>query len=444
MEPSPAAAGQQGQQQASTSSGASAGSSQGAQQQQQQQQQLPPTHKPLTHNPPTSPKSTPWPSPATGSPFPQLARPDDSTVGVISSSGRADRMSPTAAPWVAVPPAAAGGPPSSQLMTGKPVQGLIQAEARMPLVVQPAASTAAGFKAAAKAIQSAEDLKAFLGSDTAKGFVGFILALNAAVGGTKLGQQVALSPVLQQLKSMLDDLYRLVDSTPAVQQSLRYGNPAFRTWFGAMSEQAPGMMQQLLPQELSGAAIELLPYWLDSFGNPTRIDYGTGHETTFVAFLYCLAALGLVTEVDNAALVCVVFNRYLELMRHIQTTFWLEPAGSHGVWGLDDYQFLPFVWGSGQLVGHPLIRPKSIHNTELLEAYGEQYMYLACVKFVKTVKKGSLHETSPMLDDVSSVPNWGKVNSGMIKMYQVEVLSKFPIMQHFLFGSLLPFERNKL
>jgi hypothetical protein len=65
-----------------------------------------------------------------------------------------------------------------------------------------------------------------------------------------------------------------------------------------------------LPQELAGAAVELLPYWLDSFGNPTRIDYGTGHETAFVAFLYCVAALGLVTEADRAALVCVVFNRW--------------------------------------------------------------------------------------------------------------------------------------
>ncbi|XP_011070459.1 serine/threonine-protein phosphatase 2A activator [Sesamum indicum] len=293
------------------------------------------------------------------------------------------------------------------------------------------------FTVPSKKIRSQEDITRFHSSPSFRNFLGFVVSLSESIKSRKLSHPCHLSSTVETLVTILQKLVDYVDEIPPAPQTARYGNVSYRVWHERMTAEAESSMRGFLPPHLHDSTIELVPYFTDSFGNASRIDYGTGHETNFAAWLYCLARLGVVGEEDYQALVSRVFVKYLELMRKLQLTYCLEPAGSHGVWGLDDYHFLPYIFGSSQLIDHKYMKPKSIHNEDILENFSNEYLYLSCIVFVKKVKKGLFAEHSPMLDDISGVPNWNKVNSGLLKMYKVEVLEKVPIMQHFLFGSII-------
>ncbi|KAF9902654.1 Serine/threonine-protein phosphatase 2A activator 2 [Linnemannia zychae] len=308
-------------------------------------------------------------------------------------------------------------------------------------VITPAAETipTGAFTVPRREILTKEDLELFHGSATYAALFDFLDALNESVVGVVSTADCYQSEVVKGMLETLDLVNQVTEEyPPETGHESRFGNPAFRKFYDQIGLSAPGWMEKLsLPKE---AVPEVTKYFVECWGNRKRIDYGTGHEASFLAWLYCFDKLGLIKQEDYKAVVINVFFKYIEVMRNLQFAYWLEPAGSHGVWGLDDYHFLPFLFGAAQLRGHKYIRPKSIHDNDIVSEFSKDYMYLSCVKFINSVKSASLRWHSPMLDDISAVKTWDKVNSGMIKMYKAEVFGKLPIMQHFLFGSLIPFK----
>uniref|UniRef100_A0A8D2HXF8 Serine/threonine-protein phosphatase 2A activator n=2 Tax=Urocitellus parryii TaxID=9999 RepID=A0A8D2HXF8_UROPR len=269
-------------------------------------------------------------------------------------------------------------------------------------------------------------------------YIGFILTLNEGVKGKKLTFEYRVSEAIEKLVALLNTLDRWIDETPPVDQPSRFGNKAYRTWYAKLDEEAENLVSTVVPPQLAAAVPEVAVYLKESVGNSTRIDYGTGHEAAFAAFLCCLCKIGVLRVDDQIAIVFKVFNRYLEVMRKLQKTYRMEPAGSQGVWGLDDFQFLPFIWGSSQLIDHPYLEPRHFVDEKAVNENHKDYMFLECILFITEMKTGPFAEHSNQLWNISAVPSWSKVNQGLIRMYKAECLEKFPVIQHFKFGSLLP------
>jgi serine/threonine-protein phosphatase 2A activator len=287
-----------------------------------------------------------------------------------------------------------------------------------------------------------EDHDVFLKSKTCQLVQAWIFGLSDSVRDRAVSsvKDSDLSLAVRRILRILDEAEKVLERCPPEDTGSRFGNPVFKTFLDEIGAALPEWHAQLGLSDLSQIE-EISTYLHQSFGNRSRIDYGSGHELNFFLWLLCLNRLSLLPSSTFPALGLVVLPAYLRLMRKVQTAYYLEPAGSHGVWGLDDYQFIPFLFGASQLVHHAYITPKSIHNTLTLEEFGRDFLYLNQVAFVNSVKNvDGLRWHSPMLDDISSAKSWAKIEAGMRKMFVKEILEKLPVMQHFLFGSLVPAE----
>jgi serine/threonine-protein phosphatase 2A activator len=253
------------------------------------------------------------------------------------------------------------------------------------------------------------------------------------------GLTPALAAFHGALCGMYDAWYRDFPSesntAAAVNLSVRFGHPAFRSWHARLVERAPAIIRTVLAahsnhkqrqeqenefdllqqashdgyqaavvapsseeqphHEESTVVVELATYLQLSFGHPVRLDYGTGHETQFQVLLLCLSKVGAFPtanddgdDVDhNTTGVAAIslYHAYLRVTRQLQSYYRLEPAGSHGVWGLDDYYCLSFYLGACQMEQEEDVDygPSCIHHAALVEREKDRLLYLSCVHYIR-------------------------------------------------------------
>lgn len=369
------------------------------------------------------------------------------------------------------------------------------------------------FTTPTKRINEGTDVDRFLTSRAYRDIGVFIMQLNRAVcprrvpgprremartWGLDTLSERELPASVKGVREVLRRAGEVVGEVPPDKGPRRFGNVSFRRWFDVVEERVDGWLGELIPEEVlnfggkkdesgeeegekkDGARDELKAYLLGSFGSKQRMDYGTGHELSFLAFLGCLWKLGAFKdgkpggEIERQIVLGVFepyvalpashimpsirthvpalhgtyktdLSRYLKVIRRLILTYTLEPAGSHGVWGLDDHSFLPYVFGSAQLTrpitdDEPMPLEGSVRGApkagdvikgDVVGEERERNMYFSAIGFINDVKSGPFWEHSPILFDISGVQDgWGKIN-------KVSLRPRFPPIHSA--GSLLYF-----
>lgn len=164
-------------------------------------------------------------------------------------------------------------------------------------------------------------------------------------------ESVEKSLEVTKFVDLLEILSNWIDEIKPVEQQQRFGNKAFKEWHSKLMDVSNSLvlfLETLIYKQVSllqesekllgnlvtekEAIKEIQVYLHDSFGNSTRIDYGTGHEMAFVMFLACLFHVGFFNvKKDLPAVGLIVFDKYMKVVRKLQMTYRMEPAGSQGV-----------------------------------------------------------------------------------------------------------------
>lgn len=174
------------------------------------------------------------------------------------------------------------------------------------------------FAIPSKCINEGEDVQTWLTTFAYTEIMTFLLQLNASMFPLKLAdspkirswelesENAVTSPAVLSLRLMVTKLEAMIDEAPPDPGPRRFGNMSFRKWYQIVEKRVDELLELHVPErvlkfgeeERKGVEYAVTPreelkkYLLGSFGSAQRLDYGTGHELSFLAFLGCIWKLG--------------------------------------------------------------------------------------------------------------------------------------------------------
>merc|ERR1712018_1110244 len=160
-----------------------------------------------------------------------------------------------------------------------------------------------------KQIKSVDDVMKWEASEAYQEYLGFIQMIGDAIANKKIrDESVEKSLEVTKFVDLLEILSNWIDEIKPVEQRQRFGNKAFKEWHSKLMDESEKLLGNLVTEK--EAIKEIQVYLHDSFGNSTRIDYGTGHEMAFVMFLTCLFHIKVFDmDTDLLAVGLVIFDK---------------------------------------------------------------------------------------------------------------------------------------
>lgn len=184
------------------------------------------------------------------------------------------------------------------------------------------------FATPSKKINDGDDLEFFFTSTAYRNLTTWLLQLTRSMfprkndDGTSTPCTLDLpstpSPNIQKLQTLLKHLSSFIEQAPPDTGPRRFGNVAFRRWFQLAEDDCLRLLKDFLVEtsimssfntaQHDALCNELKSYLMGGFGSAPRLDYGTGHELSFLAFLGCLWKLGVFQDGEEQAIVVGVIQ----------------------------------------------------------------------------------------------------------------------------------------